>query len=102
MVAIERLDANVLDVADDQSSIFGIIQLSGSAHTGTRDALVREITAELWSVEIREVADVGTLFRIDPFTQECADLPVRVPRDKRVFFRTRGLHRRVGRGELRL
>ncbi len=94
---IEHLDTNVLDVADDQSSIFRIIQLSGSAHTGTRDAFIREITAELWSVESREVVDVRTLFRIDPLTQECADLPLRLSRDKRIFFRTRDLHHRVGR-----
>ena len=101
MAAVERIDANVLDVADDHSSIPRIILRSGGANIGTRDTPPFEIPAQLRRVEILDLADVRTLFRIGPFIQEQADLPVRISRDRLVFSRVPGLHRRFGFGGLR-
>lgn len=69
MAAVERIDANVLDVANDEPSIPRIILRSGGAHTGARDTPPFEIPAQLRRVEILDLAAVRTLFRIGPFKQ---------------------------------
>src|SRR5690349_18659516 len=64
VTAVERIDANVTDVADDHSSIPRIIVRFGGANTGTGDTPPFEIPAQLQSIEILDGADVRTLFRI--------------------------------------
>ena len=101
MVAVERINADILDVADDHSSIPRIVLRFGGANIGTRDTPPCEIRAQLRRVEILDLADVRALFRIGPFMQEQAYLPVRISRDKLVFSRVRRLHRRLSFGGLR-
>ena len=100
MAAIDQIDADVFDVADDHPSIPRIIVCSGGTNTGTRNTPLCKIPAHLRRIGVRNVVAVRALFRICPFQQEQADLPIRISRGKVVFSRVRGLHRRLCFGGL--
>jgi transposase-like protein len=93
MAAIDRIDADVFDLADDHPSILRIILCSGGTNIGTRNTPLGEIPAHLRRIEIPNVVDVRALFCICPFQQEQADLPIRISREL-VCGRVRELHRR--------
>ncbi len=100
MAAIDQIDADVFDVADDHPSIPRIILRSSGTNIGTRNTPLCEIPAYLRRIEIPNLVDVRALFRICPFQQEQADLPVRISRERLVFSRLLGLQRRVCFGGL--
>jgi len=87
MAAIDQIDADVFDVADDHPSIPCIIVCSGGTNTGTRNTPLCKIPAHLRRIGIRNVVAVRALFRICPFQQEQADLTIRISRSSRDLWR---------------
>ena len=67
MVAVEPINADIRNVADDHSSIPRTLLRFGGANIGTRDTSPCEIPAQLRRVESLDLADVRALFRIRPF-----------------------------------